>query len=121
MTQTNPNGMESAGTALLGALVLVASSLTACVGHIGDRSLNDSGLVDVAAAGMRRMTPEQYTNSMRDLFGDPALELDLDPDTGEVISLLAVDKLNAAAEAIVARRGSWGKPVFPCDTSGPGA
>ncbi|WP_437669228.1 DUF1592 domain-containing protein [Sorangium sp. So ce131] len=110
------------GTALLGAVVLAASGLTqGCVGRLGDDrdgSSSQSGLVDVAPAGMRRMTPQQFTSSMRDLFGDPALELDLDPDAGEVASLLAVDKLNAAAEVIVARRPSWGKPVFPCDTSG---
>ncbi|AUX44595.1 hypothetical protein SOCE26_060610 [Sorangium cellulosum] len=110
------------GTALIGAVALAASGLTqGCVGHLGsdrDGSSSDSGLVDVAPAGMRRVTPEQFTSSMRDLFGDPALELDLDPDAGEVASLLAVDKLNAAAEAIVARRSSWGEPVFPCDTSG---
>lgn len=111
------------GAARIGALAIAASSMTsACVGWIGgddDKgSKAEDGVVDVAPAGMRRMTPEQYTNSMRDLFGDPALKLDLDPDTGEVTSLLAVDKLNAAAEAIVARRGSWGAPVFPCDTKG---
>ena len=109
-------------TALAGAIVLAASDLlSGCVGDLGgDRggSPSASGLVDVAPAGMRRMTPEQFTSSMRDLFGDPGLDLDLDPDAGEVASLLAVDKLNAAAEAIVARRASWGTPVFPCDTSG---
>ncbi|WP_434045771.1 MULTISPECIES: DUF1592 domain-containing protein [Sorangium] len=110
-------------TAWVGALALAASgSAAGCVGRAGgggEGPSGESGLVDVAPAGMRRMTPEQFTNSMRDLFGDPALDLDLDADTGEVISLLAVDKLNAAAEAIVARRPSWGTAVFPCDTSGP--
>ncbi|HTN91123.1 MAG TPA: hypothetical protein VL242_45945, partial [Sorangium sp.] len=101
--------------ALLGAIALAASGLTpGCVGDVGgDRrdpggSPSEGEVVDVAPAGMRRMTPEQFTSSMRDLFGDPALELDLDRDAGEVTSLLAVDKLNAAAEAIVARRASWG-------------
>ncbi|WP_437725649.1 DUF1592 domain-containing protein [Sorangium sp. So ce861] len=116
------------GAALLGAVALAASgALSGCVGDVGgdrdgrdgrDEPPGDSGLVDVAGAGMRRMTPEQFTSSMRDLFGDPGLELDLDPDAGEVASLLAVDKLNAAAEAIVARRASWGTQVFPCDTRG---
>ncbi|WP_437571700.1 DUF1592 domain-containing protein [Sorangium sp. So ce542] len=113
------------GAALLGAAALAASgALSGCVGDVGgdrdgrDGTPGDSGLVDVASAGLRRMTPEQFTSSMRDLFGDPGLELDLDPDAGEVASLLAVDKLNAAAEAIVARRASWGTQVFPCDTRG---
>ncbi|AUX29090.1 MULTISPECIES: DUF1592 domain-containing protein [Sorangium] len=113
------------GAALLGAVALATSgALAGCVGDVGgdrdgrDGPPRDSGLVDVASAGMRRMTPEQFTSSMRDLFGDPGLDLDLDPDAGEVASLLAVDKLNAAAEAIVARRASWGTPVFPCDTRG---
>lgn len=142
MQRTKPNGVKSLEDlnssaaprgrwrALVGAAVLAASGLTpGCVGDLGsDRDAppgdpgappGEGGLIDVAPAGMRRMTPEQFTRSMRDLFGDPGLELDLDPDTGEVTSLLAVDKLNAAAEAIVARRASWGTPVFPCDTSGP--
>jgi hypothetical protein len=67
---------------LLVALVLAASSLTpACVGNVGGER-SESGLVDVAPAGMRRMTPEQYTNSMRDLFGDPALGLQEGPARG---------------------------------------
>lgn len=135
MDRTEPNGVKPLealdrlaaprrrATALLGAVVLAASGSTlGCVGHAGGDSAepsSQSGLVDVAPARMRRMTPEQFTSSMRDLFGDPALVLDLDPDAGEVASLLAVDKLNAAAEAIVARRASWGRAVFPCDTSGP--
>ncbi|KYF52525.1 hypothetical protein BE08_35700 [Sorangium cellulosum] len=135
MDRTEPNGVKPLeeldrfaaprrrATALLGAVVLAASgSPLGCVGHAGGDSAepsSQSGLVDVAPARMRRMTPEQFTNSMRDLFGDPELALDLDPDAGEVASLLAVDKLNAAAEAIVARRASWGRAVFPCDTSGP--
>lgn len=134
MARTEPNSVKPLevlrfftasgrrATALLGALSLAASGAAAgCVGHAGDGDgpPGQRGLVDVAPAGMRRMTPEQFKNSMRDLFGDPALDLDLDADTGEVTSLLAVDKLNAAAEAIVARRPSWGTAVFPCDTSGP--
>ena len=109
-------------TALAGAIVLAASDLlSGCVGDLGgDRggSPSASGLVDVAPAGMRRMTPEQFAELDARPVRRCGLEFDLDPDAGEVASLLAVDKLNAAAEAIVARRASWGTPVFPCDTSG---
>jgi hypothetical protein len=114
------------GRAAVPLCALVVAALTpSCVGRIGsgdDGSVGgkpgENGLVDVATASLRRMTPEQYTSTMRDLFGDPGLQLELDPDTGQVVTLLAVDKLNTASETIVSRRGSWTTKVFPCDTSG---
>jgi len=113
--------------ALLGSLVLAAP---ACVGNIGDRGNDGSSKVpgadgahpglDVAPAGLRRLTPAQYLNSARDLLGDAQLELDLDPDTGQAVTLLGAEKLNAAADFIVSRSDAWTKEIFPCDTSGEG-
>lgn len=107
-------------------MITSAAFGTGCNGSIGDNTPDgrggpgseDDGLIDASAAGMRRMTPEQYQNTMRDLFGDPGIVLDLDPDEGQVVALLTVDKLRAAAEQIVGRRASWTKEIFPCDTTG---
>jgi len=111
--------------ALLGSLSLTV----ACVGNIGDRAGEDDknapangahpGL-DVAWAGIRRMTPAQYLNSARDLLGDADLDLELDADTGEAMTLLGAEKLNAAADFIASRSDAWASDVFPCDTSGEG-
>ncbi|NUP11293.1 MAG: DUF1592 domain-containing protein [Polyangiaceae bacterium] len=105
----------------LGALALaIGGANVSCTGDLGGDDPPPGGAdgpADVEFAGMRRMTPDQYEHTMRDLFGDPELALDLDEDSGQVITLLAVDKLNAAAEAIVARRSSWTASVFPCDTA----
>ncbi|HMR04581.1 MAG TPA: DUF1592 domain-containing protein [Polyangiaceae bacterium] len=76
------------------------------------------GTINVAATGLGRMTPTQYENTVRDLFASPKLVLSLDPDTGQAVSRLAAEKFNTAAEEITASQGSWGDPIFPCDTSG---
>ncbi len=118
--------MRARPLAWAGVLAMALGGLNvSCVGDIGDGDAEDggpgsgqSGPADAEFAAMRRMTPIQYESTMRDLVGDPGLELDLDADAGQVITLLAVDKLNRAAEAIVARRASWTLPVFPCDTTG---
>lgn len=114
--------MTARWTIGVGALALAtAGANVSCVGGIGDDpddKTSPPGAADVEATSMRRMNPDQFENTMRDLFGDAELELELDADAGQVISLLAVDKLNAAAEAIVARRASWTHQVFPCDTAG---
>ena len=101
-----------------------------CVGNIGsgdEDSLGGpggpggpggaNGPADAATSGLRRMTPEQYQNTLRDLVGDPELVLDLDIDEGPVITQLAVDKLRGAAAQVVSRRDQWTVQPFPCDTS----
>jgi hypothetical protein len=115
---------------LAAPFLLAAALCTGCIGNIGgadDGNLlgpggpggpGANGPVDVATSGLRRMTPAQYQNTLRDLVGDPGLTLDLDADEGEVITQLAVDKLRGAAAAVVARRGDWTIDPFPCDTSG---
>lgn len=128
------NGRRSR-TARLCALVLLAAGAVAeggCVGSIGDRAGGDGngsgpavdgahpGL-DVASSAIRRMTPNQYVNSVRDLLGDADLELDLDADTGQAVTLLGAQKLNAAADYVASRSDVWGATVFPCDTTGDGS
>ncbi|NUP07480.1 MAG: DUF1592 domain-containing protein [Polyangiaceae bacterium] len=107
----------------LGAVLTLAS--LGCNGAIGD---DDDGAgasgpgneekLDVASAPIRRMTPSQYQNAVRDLLGDPELEIALDDDTGEAFSRLAAEKLNAAVEVIAERESLWQNEVFPCDVSG---
>jgi hypothetical protein len=103
----------------LGALL----TLGGCVGEIGDGDDPAGGPgsaegVNVAAAPIRRMTPVQYQNSVRDLLGDAELEVDLDADSGEAFSYLGAQKLNAAVEGIMGREAEWKSPIFPCDISG---
>ena len=112
---------KSLGRFAVGAVL----SLTAgCVGNIGDgdgkgdHGGSDDPALDVASAPIRRMTPDQYVNSVQDLLGDAALELDLDDDGGEVFTRLGAEKLNAAVETIASREASWTTTVFPCDVTG---
>ncbi len=75
------------------------------------------GLPEVAPHAMHRLTPLQYTNTIRELFGDPgfvASYADLDP----IPSQLGVRQLRTDAESILARRSEWGNDVFGCDTTG---
>lgn len=104
---------------------LLIIGLTGCVGVLGGDDEGSSGntpngseKVDVAWAPIRRMTPEQYENSVRDLVGDQELMLDLDEDTGEAFTRLAAEKLSLAIEHVVSRQALWQEEVFPCDTSG---
>lgn len=106
--------------------VLLSILAAGCVGEIGGSDSGANGEVgasaqlDVETSNIRRMTPAQYLNTARDLFGDPDLKLTLDPDTGETVSQLGAEKLNAAAELIASRSDIWTAKVFPCDTSGEG-
>lgn len=111
-------------------MLLAAALSTGCVGNIGSGDEDSilgpggpggpggTGQVDAATSGLRRMTPDQYQNTLRDLVGDPGLQLALDLDESEVITQLAVDKLRGAAAQVVERRDQWTVQPFPCDTSG---
>lgn len=100
-----------------------------CVGGIGgDDDVNgpgsgpscDGSAKHGAARPLRRLTPSQYENTVRDLFGDPAFVGDL-PAGGEIITESEVRQLRDAAERIATRQALWTKPVFPCDISGAGS
>ena len=75
------------------------------------------GIPEVSPHAMHRLTPLQYTNTIRDLFGDPeftASYADLDP----IPSMIGVRQLRTDAELVLARRENWATDVFGCDTSG---
>ena len=75
------------------------------------------GAVHVSARPLRRLTPEQYTNTIRDLTGDASIELNVD-DEGIVLTERGVRQLRDAADAVLARRDRWTASVFPCDVDG---
>ncbi len=118
--------------------VSITLSLVGCDGLIGDPgaapgsgpgggsgpgSLDDpgalcnAGIPAVAPRGLRRLTPEQYTNTVRDLLGDPGFAPDVD-DTEEIITERGVRQFRTAAELAITRQAQWTRAVFPCDTSG---
>ncbi len=66
---------------------------------------------------LRRLDPIQYSNTMRDLFGDPGAIGDLG-EGGEIITDAEVRKLRDNAELAAASQGSWTREVFPCDVDG---
>lgn len=66
---------------------------------------------------LRRLSPRQYQNTIRDLFGDDAFVPTYD-DLEIIATERGVRQLRGDAEAVLARREAWTKPVFPCDTAG---
>jgi hypothetical protein len=75
------------------------------------------GSVHVSARPLRRLTPEQYANTLRDLVGDDAVEPAVD-DEATVLTERGVRQLRAAAELVLERRAQWTRSVFPCDLDG---
>lgn len=72
----------------------------------------------VAPRPLRRLTPAQYENTMRDLLGDPGFVADYDA-TEALITERAVRQLRDGAERALSRRSEWSADVFPCDIEGP--
>jgi len=72
----------------------------------------------VAARPLRRLTPDQYQNTMRDLLGDPGFVAEYDA-TEPVIAERGVRQLRDGAELALSRRDQWTAEVFPCDIEGP--
>lgn len=98
--------------------------------------LDNDGVPDVfwaAPASMRRLTVEQYTNSVRDIFGDVRVPSDLEADTSlngfvsignsrTTISPVGVEKYESAAYDIAAQVVSTpalSQALFSCTPSGP--
>jgi hypothetical protein len=77
----------------------------------------DGGAPMVAARPLRRLTPGQYQNTMRDLLGDPGFVAQYDA-TEPVITERAVRQLRDGAELALSRRAEWTAAVFPCDIEG---
>ena len=68
----------------------------------------------VAPRAMRRLTPTQYENTMRELLGDPGFVAEYDA-TALVIEERGVRQLRDGAELALDRRDQWTASVFPCD------
>lgn len=66
---------------------------------------------------LQRLSPIQYRNTIRDLFGDPEF-VETYADEEEVTTQLGVRQLRTDAETILARKASWTETVFPCATDG---
>jgi hypothetical protein len=106
-------------------VALAAATSVGCIGDIGGGASDEDGpgtgpqsCEDVgihgAARPLRRLSPEQYENTMRDLLGDEGFTGDLG-EGGEIITESEVRALRDGAERAISRSGSWTKPVFPCD------
>ncbi|MDQ3032835.1 MAG: DUF1592 domain-containing protein [Myxococcota bacterium] len=76
------------------------------------------GRISAGRGLLRRLTPREYTSTVRALLADPAASPALSTDTGEVISLLEVDELHVSAEQLAARDAERTEPLYPCDVSG---
>jgi hypothetical protein len=108
-------------------LAALAASTPACIGNIGDGPGDgaderqpqscDPGTAQVAPVPVRRLTPAQYQNTLRDLLCDTDLEIELE-ESGDIITERAVRQLRDVAELIITRRANWTNEVYPCDTSG---
>jgi hypothetical protein len=72
---------------------------------------------EIAPQPLRRLTPLQYQNTIRDLFGDPDFEASY-ADEAEVTTQLGVRQFRTDAEQVLSRRDQWTLPVFPCDVAG---
>lgn len=85
---------------------------------VGEPLACDGNLPVVAPRPMRRLSPEQYQNTMRDLLGDPGFVAEYDA-TEPVIAERGVRQLRDGAELALNRRDQWTAEVFPCDIEGP--
>ena len=112
------------------ALLLVLSA--GCVGNIGDTgraaggpdgdgpgdgplACSDGG-VTISRHPLRRLTPTQYENTIRDLFGDAEFVADL--DEGDESSRARGAPAPENAKAIVRRSSDEHRPAFPCNVDG---
>ncbi|MCR9165323.1 MAG: DUF1592 domain-containing protein [Nannocystaceae bacterium] len=75
-------------------------------------------LDELEPRALRRLSPEQAQNTVRDLFGVPDLEIPYG-DESDVITELGVRQLRGTAEAVLGARDAWTADVYGCDTSGP--
>ncbi len=83
-------------------------------GDAGEPLACDGQTATVAARPMRRLTPAQYQNTMRDLLGDSGFVAEYDA-TEPVIAERGVRQLRDGAELALTRRDQWTASVFPCD------
>ncbi len=74
------------------------------------------GGIPAAPAYLRRLQPEEYVNTVRELMTAPTAAPQLEPPVGKIISQLEVEKLSAAAAELVATKGHL--TFAPCDVAG---
>jgi hypothetical protein len=75
------------------------------------------GLPSVSARPLRRLSPLQYRNTVRELLGDPEFDPGYDDDAA-VPTERGIRQLRSGVEAALERKAAWTQPVFPCDTAG---
>jgi hypothetical protein len=85
-------------------------------GSIGDPSCAAKTIV-ASPSRLRRLSPEEYTNTVRDLLAAPAAAPKLEPPQGDVVTELEVARLNVAAKELVASKAHH--VYLPCDVTGP--
>ncbi len=94
---------------------------SAADGTAGDGSGSDEPsplcLAELQPRPLQRLTPAQTRNTLRDLFGDPELEITYD-DQAPIITESGVRQLRSGAEDILARRDHWSEEVYGCETDG---
>ena len=69
----------------------------------------------VGPTRIHRLTPEEYTSSLRALLGDPTLEPELDADREPIATLDGVRKWYNAADAAVPATATWLSPYGGCN------
>ena len=95
--------------------------VSSCVGTLEDyfdRGSGGGGPIDAEPARLRRLTPTQYRNTVRDLLDlseADAASVDVPADESDVPSLLTVTRLDAAA-TYLASLGAHRRYV-PCDVT----
>lgn len=129
---------------LLGTAGMLVFWLSGCVGNIGSDGPDGSALGTAGTTGsagtsgntggsgtpngdcatpqvgperIHRLTPREYTNSLRALVGDASLEPVLDADREPIATLDAVRKWYNAADAAVPTTATWLGSYGSCDAS----
>ncbi len=74
--------------------------------------------IEAATRSLSRLSGDEYQNTMRELLGDPGFVGEYTA-VEDVITLNGARQLRDGAEAALARREHWTRPVFACDLSGP--
>jgi hypothetical protein len=96
----------------LTTVLMLGASLGAAAcncGGDGDPELNqdpiacDLGIPQAGEARIRRLTPTQYRNTVRALFGDPTIEVELNDEDDDYASALAVEQFDLAAADLAPR------------------
>jgi hypothetical protein len=113
---------------LSGCALLVPLAVAGCIGAVsdparpgpggGETPLECSlGVPEVGEERIYRLTPSQYTNSVRVLLGDDSLDPVLDTDREPIATLGAVRKWYNAADGSVPASADWTSAYASCDAA----